>query len=164
MLTVLPAPSAPGQNAPSSEAPQAQVVLKKLAPPVYPIAAWQARVMGIVKVGLGIRRDGSLASSSIVSGHALLAQAALESMRSSEFQCSDCSTEGAEYMLTFEFEFQDSKECPTEAPGKPTVTILRDVVTVAVPQKCEILVTGDPPSTFKKRSAKCLYLWLCGRR
>jgi hypothetical protein len=128
------------------------------------MAAWQAHIMGVVKVGLGIRRDGSLASSNIVSGHVLLAQAALESARRSEFQCSDCSTEGAEYMLTFKFEFQDSKECPTEAPGKPTVTILRDEATVAVPQKCEILITGDPPSTFKKRAAKCLYLWLCERR
>src|ERR1017187_1445022 len=47
------------------------VVLTKLAQPSYPPLALQARMQGEVKITVGVRRDGSVESASIASGHPL---------------------------------------------------------------------------------------------
>jgi outer membrane biosynthesis protein TonB len=67
----------------------AGVLLVKLSPPVYPPLARQARIMGDVRIQLAIRRDGSIESSEVVSGHPLLKHAAtlLTSHNLSRFGC-----------------------------------------------------------------------------
>lgn len=120
-------------QAPASDATP-QAVLTKLSPPVYPPLARQARIMGDVKVQVLIRKDGSVASAEVVSGHPMLKQAALESAQKSEFECKACDDRGTSYSLTFTFGFQDDGGCRG--------------------------VTEEQPV----RSAKCLYLWRCGPR
>ena len=45
---------------------QAQVVLSKLSPPIYPPLARVARVLGDVEIAIQIRPDGSVASAEVV--------------------------------------------------------------------------------------------------
>src|SRR5580700_9621289 len=104
-------PSAVAQNiaaqTPASDATP-QVVLTKLSPPVYPSLARQARIMGDVKVQVLIRKDGSVASAEVISGHPMLKQAALESAQKSQFECHGC--EGViSYSLAYTFAIGD--EC-----------------------------------------------------
>ena len=116
------------------EAPQAGVVLGKLLPPTYPPLARTARVIGDVQIQLSIRRDGSIESTSVVSGHPLLTQAALESAQKSTFDCHNCRADGNTYGLTYSFRLRDDK-----APcGKVEID-----------------------KEWHVRSLKCLYLWKC---
>jgi TonB family protein len=110
----------------------AGVLLVKLSPPVYPPLARQARIMGDVRIQLAIRRDGSIESSEVVSGHPLLKHAALESTQQSEFECRGCSDEVNSYSLNYTFGLRDDNAC------RPVVDKRR------------------------VRSLKCLYLWKCG--
>jgi TonB family protein len=95
------------QSAPNSSTPQIWVALATLSHPVYPPLARQARIMGDVKVKIGIRRNGIVASAEVVSGHPLLRQAALESAKKSLFICQECSEEETPYLLTYTFAFRD---------------------------------------------------------
>lgn len=121
------------QDAASAETPQqTEVVLVKLSPPLYPPLARQARIMGDVKVYVHVRKDGSVESAELFSGHPMLAPTALESARKSQFECRGCGNEVSSYPMTYTFGFLDdgkSKEVVTERPA---------------------------------RSAKCLFLWKCG--
>jgi TonB family protein len=114
--------------------PETGVVLTKLAPPVYPPLARQARITGDIRIRIGIGPDGSVVSADVVSGHPMLKQAALDSAQKSIFGCGGCSDATTEYSLTYTFGFQDDGGC-------------EGVVEVS-----------------RVRSSKCLYLWRCGRR
>jgi TonB family protein len=63
------------------DAPRLDVVLNNVSPPVYPPLARQARIMGDVKILVGVRQDGTVASAEVLSGHSMLKQAALEALR-----------------------------------------------------------------------------------
>ena len=113
----------------------AGVLLVKLSPPVYPRLARQARIMGDVRIQLAIRRDGSIESSEVVSGHPLLKHAALESAQQSGFECRGCSDEVNSYSLNplnYRFGLRADNAC------RPVV------------------------DKGRVRSLKCLYLCRCG--
>lgn len=93
----------------------AGVLLVKLSPPVYPPLARQARIMADVRIQLAIRRDGSVESSEVVSGHPLLKRAALESAQQSKFECRSCSDEVNSYSLNYTFGLGDDNA------GRPVV-------------------------------------------
>jgi len=59
------------------ENPRFEVVLNNVYPPVYPPLARMARIMGDVKIQVRIRRDGSVDSAKVLSGHPMLKEAAL---------------------------------------------------------------------------------------
>ena len=120
-----PAPSSP-------ETAFAEAVLTKLSPPVYPPLARQARIMGDVKICVHVRKDGSVESLELFSGHPMLAPTAIESARKSQFECRGCGKEVSSYLMTYTFGFLDD--------GKS-----REVV-----------------SEHPARAGKCLYLWKCG--
>jgi len=154
------------QDTTGSAKPETGVVLTKLSAPVYPPLARGARISGDVKVELTIRRDGSVESAVLFSGHPILAEAALKSARESAFECRGCTAEGTTYSLTFAFEIDG--EChfgPTceRVESPPRVQQSQDRVAVIVEPWC----TCDPAVTItrlKWRSAKCLYLWHCSSR
>jgi TonB family protein len=107
---------APAQNPTSSDRQQGGVVLVKLSTPIYPPLARQARIQGDVKVYVHVRKDGSVESAELFSGHPMLAPTALESARKSRFECRGCD-EGSPYPMTYTFGFLDdgkSKEVVTE--------------------------------------------------
>jgi TonB family protein len=92
-----------GQAAPGAEA-QTGVVLVKLSPPIYPPLARQARIGGDVQVKVHVRADGTVASVELLSGHRMLAPAAVESAKNSEYECRGCTGE-TEYTVTYTFGF-----------------------------------------------------------
>jgi TonB family protein len=79
------------------------VVLNNVYPPVYPPLARQARIMGDVKILVGVRQDGSVASAEVVSGHPMLTQAALDSAQKSTFLCRECKGAVTMFAVTYTF-------------------------------------------------------------
>jgi TonB family protein len=110
-----------------------QVALVNLSPVVYPSLARQARIQGDVKIQLQIRRDGSVASAEVISGHPILKQAALESAQKSQFECHGCADETTSHVMTYTFGIRDDPD--------------------TVNNECMV---------HRLRAAKCLYLWGCG--
>ena len=95
-----------------SETEESKVVLARLSQPLYPPLSRQARIGGEVKIQVGIRRDGSIASAEAISGHPMLKQAALESAQRSTFECEGCTEEVTSYVLTYTFGFrEDGPDC-----------------------------------------------------
>ncbi len=91
------------QNTSGVESPNG-VVLVKLAPLIYPPLARQAHIMGDVKVSVYVRADGTVSSVELLSGHPMLAPAAVENAKKSEYECRKCTGE-TEYTLTYTFGF-----------------------------------------------------------
>jgi TonB family protein len=85
------------------EAPRFDVVLNNVHPPIYPPLARQARIMGDVKILVGVRQDGTVASAEVVSGHPMLKQAALDSAQKSTFLCRDCKGAVTSFTVTYTF-------------------------------------------------------------
>jgi TonB family protein len=137
------------------------VVLTKLAQPVYPRLALQARIQGEVLITVGVRRDGSVESVSLASGHPILARAALQSAQDSEYECRRCSEAVTSYPLVYTFQLE--VPAPGQSQAMP-VSQLGNHVTVTDESPAIDAYSADPPSTFFRRSAKCLYLWKCGLR
>jgi TonB family protein len=156
--------SAPAPS--SAETVEAAAVLIKLSPPVYPPLASQARIMGDVKVYVHVRKDGSVESAELFSGHPMLAPAALASAKQSQFECKDCLAEVNSFALTYTFhiagECHFGPNCEyVKSPSK--VEQFQGHVVLTVEPWCEC----DPAETItpvKVRSMKCLYLWKCGSR
>src|SRR5580704_3334746 len=92
------------QVAISSDTQQGNVVLTKLAPPVYPPIAQTARITGDIVLMLGIHQDGSVESAVVVEGPGLLRQAALNSAQQSKFECRKCSESVTPYQLVYTFQ------------------------------------------------------------
>jgi TonB family protein len=124
----------PAQTPASAGQPGA--VLTKLFPPVYPPLARQARISGDVKLDVHVRADGSVASVELLSGHPILAPAAVENARKAEFECRGCTRE-TEYLITYTF-------------GLGELTP-------------EELAHYDKYEDRPVRAAKCMYLWKCAR-
>jgi hypothetical protein len=85
-----------------------------------------------VKIKVLIRKDGSVESAEVLTGHPMLKQAALESAQKSTFDCQACKEAVTPYTVTYTFGFRDDLEgfsCGYSA---------------------------------RPRAAKCLYLWKCG--
>jgi TonB family protein len=156
------------QDAPAQstvpDAQQTNVVLVKLSPPVYPPMAQNARITGDVTIQLAIRKDGSVASAELFSGHPMLSPAALVSAKQSQFECKGCSAEVNSYMLTYTFQIDGEchfgPHCEYVA-SPPKVEQSQGRVVLTGEPMCEC----DPAETItivKHRSMKCLYLWKCG--
>ncbi len=154
------------QAATSPDTLQSEVVLVNLSSPAYPPLASATRISGDVHLSLGIRRDGSVESAVIVSGHPLLQQAVLESAQQSQFECRGCTKTVTSYSLVYTFQLVDHCPAAKNGPskdvlqdGKPRAQVIQSqnhVTVVVEPSWC------DPGIRFKKaRSAKCLYLWKC---
>jgi TonB family protein len=127
------AANARAQDPPHIDQPEIKVVLTELSPPIYPPLARQARITGDVKLQIGIRQDGTIGSAEVISGHPMLKQAALDSANKSKFGCRGCPAAVTTYLLTYTFDFLDHDD------------------------------DNQCGSSTQLRSAKCLYLWRCGK-
>jgi TonB family protein len=151
----------------SSDAAQSGVVLANLSRPVYPLLPRRTLISGDVNLLLQIRRDGSVESAVIVSGHPLLQQAALESAQQSQFDCRGCTEAVNPYSMVYTFQLF-GKDCHATTNGpsnnaeqdaKPRAQVNQSQNHVSVLDEggvCEGVFTR------RVRSAKCLYLWKCG--
>jgi TonB family protein len=144
-----------------SPAAETGVVLTKLVAPVYPPLARQARITGDVKVQVSIGKDGSVRGAELISGHPMLAQAAIESAKSSTFECVGCSEAVTSYVLEFAFELRHDGDCCNAYSRPPDVTQSKGWIKIAAPASC----ICDPSADIRRvRGAKCLYLWRCSSR
>jgi TonB family protein len=155
--------SASGQSVASSERPQTGLILTKLSPPVYPALARLARIQGDVEVTVRVRQDGSVESAAIESGHPILAPAALESAKKSQFECHECGEAVTLYAMKYKFQIISRgypKDCDyaEKQPLAEIDTTLHEITLAG--WAVEIC---DPAGT-KVRSVKCLYLWKCSNR
>jgi len=150
--------------------PSAAAILSKLHEPVYPPLAVQTRISGDVAVQLGIRQDGTLESAAVISGHPLLAVAALDSARQSEFACERCKSAITTYSMVYTFaigtEVAPGACCTQGSPNAmasqrlvPRITRSENHITLVSGPVC--ICPGPPVNQAKVRSAKCLYLWKC---
>jgi len=98
----------PGQ---APDVPKTWIAIAQLSPPVYPALARQARIMGEVKIRLVIRKDGTIVSAEVVSGHPMLKEAALKSAQATTFRCENCTEETTEYVLTYTFGLRTDGRC-----------------------------------------------------
>jgi TonB family protein len=152
-----------GEAAASGAESQGDVVMVSLSNAVYPPLALQARIAGDVQIKVEVRKDGSLESASIVSGHQMLTQGALDSARQSKFECRSCKAEVTAQTLTYSYQLATHASSPGwPCPESRQATQITQSVN-------HITVVADPPSIIvdftdiSVRSAKCLYLWHCGR-
>jgi TonB family protein len=166
ILLGIPVAHLSAQSSGSSSNVTGVAELTKLVNPTYPPLALQARIMGDVDVMVAIRRDGSVESARLVNGHPMLAVAALESAKRSQFECRECREAVTSYALKYKFQMS-SREHPCDSDSyndQPPVPELD-------PARHEVAVSGwalqtcDPAVTMHKvRSAKCWYLWRCSTR
>jgi TonB family protein len=157
------------QSATSAHA-QESVVLIRLFQPIYPPLARQTRITGDVELILEVKTDGSLESASVLSGHPLLKQAALDSAQRSQFECRDCTERVRSFHMFYSFQLGPTRYCAEASETSkddekkepyPRVIQSQNHVTVID----QPVGTCDPVFTVtrtKVRSAKCLYLWRCG--
>jgi TonB family protein len=150
------------QASPTDARANAEVVMTGLFNPTYPPLARQARISGDVELKLEIRKDGSVQSATVVRGHPMLTPAALDSAQRSRFECRGCedSITTASFFYSFSFQIAPSPgwPCPEAAGGGVTQSQNR-ITVMAEP------ALVDPYFAYTAaRSAKCLYLWSCGRR
>jgi hypothetical protein len=170
MVTITPAAIAQSaaRTEVSSDTPGGPV-LTKLFEPVYPTLALAAHVWGDVDLMLGVRRDGSVESVRVVSGHPLLRQAAQDSAQQSQFECRDCN-DVAPYHLVYTFQLGETRYCTT-AKVIPNTEAEEFHPKVSQAQN-HVTVVDNPVGTCDMaaeidrgvRSAKCLYLWRCSFR
>jgi TonB family protein len=163
------AATCPGAQSGTSVQSAGNVSLTKLFQPVYPPLAKQTRITGDVLIEIEVRRDGSVESISVVSGHPLLKQAAVDSTQHSQFECKGCSEGVHSLQMVYSFQLGPTGYCsegPTtpKAPGEeanPRVNVSQNRVTVIDYP----VGTCDMAATITKaRSLKCLYLWRCSTR
>jgi TonB family protein len=98
------------QNADNANSP-AGVALVELFRPTYPPLARQTRISGDVDLELEIRKDGSVESVAVISGHPVLAQTAVDSVRRSRFECRKCGEPLTYLRLSYTFQLVEGNGC-----------------------------------------------------
>jgi hypothetical protein len=136
-----------------------ELIWESFQAPEYPRNAQIAHISGPIAVEFTLNEDGT-GSIGKVTGHPLLAAAAVESIKASRFRCSHCGRESA---FTVEFNFGFAEHTCEETKHHPAYTAaLKDANDVSV--IAEPVCTEDPGAVYAKvRSVRCLYLWKCGK-
>lgn len=158
MLVFGTLPAALAQTAAHAETSKGDVVMVSLFRPIYPPLARQAAIMGDVVVKVEIHRDGNLQSAVVVSGHPMLNDAALKSAQQSRYECRGCKDALTTESFIYSFDLVASPGWPCPEPGGLRIAQSENRVTVTA----EPAMVDPYFSSFKVRSAKCLYLWTCG--
>lgn len=152
--------------------PKPTVAVSRLSPPIYPKLALQARIATTAVLDVTVRPVGSVGSVALFSGHPMLNDAAVESAKKTVFDCKDCREPSTSYRMTYLFELGDALYCKgIDANGYGVYDVSPD--TEVSQSQGVITVRGRPYATCDPaerisfamfRSAKCLYLWRCGKR
>jgi TonB family protein len=157
------------QSATNSNVQPSEAVLTNLLPPVYPLIAKTAHITGDVDLTLDVRPDGSIESAAVASGPPLLREAALKSVRQSQFECRQCSEAVTTQRVVYTFQLGPTSHC-----GRTEIRSNVDQLAESYPRvmqsKNHVTLIDQPIGTcdmageigVKVRSLKCLYLWKCG--
>jgi TonB family protein len=153
--------AAAAQETPPHDRVSAGPVVMKLPAPIYPPIALAARVSGSVELKLMLRPDGTVDSEEVVSGPAMLKQAALGLVSRTVFECKGCTETVTPFQVVFKFELGEAIFCEGRDQSYPRISQSANTVTVTD----RPFGTCDPSATIDKirvRSVKCLFLWRCG--
>jgi TonB family protein len=128
--------------------------------PDYPPIARAAHTSGDVVLKITVLGDGTPGEIEVVSGPAMLRDAALNSAKGSSFQSSPGGDSNEPFELTYKFvlEVLDCDKAPDSS--FPLVQHDSDTVTVTG----QAMPICDPGAEIRVRSLKCLYLWRCSIR
>jgi len=160
----------PRPMAQNSKGAAGGVTLVKLSEPRYPQLARTTHISGSVVLELSVRQDGSVESASVISGHPLLQQVALDSANHSQFECSKCNEGTTSYRMIYTFQLIDSDACCSTREANANTAQKEQITPGVIQQANRVTVidrpfcTCDPGAEIKVRSLKCLYLWRCGVR
>ena len=157
------------QSSSGANPQQGDVVLIKLTQPIYPPLARQTRITGDLELTVEVRKDGTVQSAVVVSGHPLLKQAALDSAQQSQFACRNCGDAAVPVQLVYTFQLAGSESCCTAVeigaknaqPDQVFPRVIQSEKHVTVID-CPACICDPPADVRKVRSLKCLYLWRCG--
>jgi TonB family protein len=152
---------------PHSESGNAAVVA--LSSPIYPPSARVANIWGDVKVTVTIRPDGTVEGVTLVSGHPMLIEAALDSARQTRFECRGCATATASYQMLYTFKMVEGPDCCRARTVAPKIEQQSQPNTSFEGWQTHVIITAekscvcDPAVTITRRirSRRCLYLWKC---
>jgi Gram-negative bacterial TonB protein C-terminal len=152
----------------STEAPNGNAILVNLSQPVYPSLARQANIHGEVAVAVTIHPDRKT-EVALESGHPMLAQAALDSAKQSQFECRGCDS-AVSYRLVYSFRLTHGSDCcsafsvPAQVIREPQSSGQDGQRETHVAITAEEICLCDPAVQLTKRrsrSLKCMYLWKC---
>lgn len=143
-----------------------EVIIAKLSAPIYPMIARTAHVFGDVHVTLGVRQDGGIESAVATSGPSLLRQAALNSVRGSQFECRRCESAVTKYLIVYTFQLGPDPSCVAKETAQPNGE--QQSYPQVIQSENHVTVVDRPfvtcdfgPAIDKVRSIKCLFLWKC---
>jgi len=136
----------------AEEVESAAAVIVNLFEPRYPPLALMANVFGEVHLKLGIRKDGSVESAVVLSGHPLLRDAALNSARQSRFDCTACRDEVTFYSMVYSFQLSAGPDFPCSESHFRIVRSENRVTLIGEPR-----VVDPYFATFRVHSLKCIY-------
>ena len=132
----------------------------RLTPPNYPPIARAAHVTGEVHLEIKVSNDGLAGDIQVKDGPQMLREAAVNSAKTSLFEPEVTQNDRTSYDLVYNF-VVDATACDEASdPSYPHVSYGPGTVTIAE----KVVPLCDPGSDIKVRSAKCLFLWKCGRR
>jgi protein TonB len=83
-----------------------QAKLVKSTPPAYPILAKRARIEGTVRLQAFISKDGSVQKVEVLSGHAVLAQSAVEAVQQWRYKPTELNGEPVEVVTSIDVVFK----------------------------------------------------------
>jgi hypothetical protein len=162
-------PPAAAQDDTSRGRAEGEAVLTRLAPPGYPQIDRTAHITGDVIIEVAVMQDGTVQSTTIISGPPLLTNSSLESAKQSQFKCQNCGAEPTKLWLRYTYQLlpgtcngqPDASDITKPDGGVPGVTQdSNDIIIVDYG-----FIICDPSATITRvRSWKCLYLWHCAAR
>jgi TonB family protein len=136
------------------------VSVTRFVAPIYPHIAKTARIEGDVRISLIVSTTGTPENVQVMSGHPMLTQAAIDSVKQWRFGLSRPDRE-ANHTVVFRFRLPPGTALEPAPP-------LKDYLQPQLP--CTVTIWGEPPGIEdggpyspcpKKRSVLCLYLWRC---
>ncbi len=83
-----------------------QAKLVKNTAPAYPILAKRARIEGTVRLQAFISKDGSVQKVEVLSGHAVLAQSAVEAVQQWRYKPTELNGEAVEVVTNIDVVFK----------------------------------------------------------
>ncbi len=164
--------TAVGQHQPYADEPRRAPGIVDVQPSPYPQLAFAAHVSGVVKLDLAVRHDGTLQSADVISGPAMLRQAALGAVQQARFECQGCGDAPTQIHVAVQYTLGNVRPCPP-AEESSTASIETESYLQVTHSSDAISITDRPigtcdyAATISKnsaRSVKCLFLWHCGWR
>jgi hypothetical protein len=170
LLVAVAVAAAQAPESAQSHATNGVVALTSLSKPIFSPLARQANVEGQVIVNVTVREDGST-NATVVKGHPLLKQSALDSAMQSRFECRACSSP-LSYTLMYTFKRTSEGSCcdgigaPVNVEQEPQSSDEQGHPQTRIIISAEKVCICDPGATVTKklRSPKCFYLWKCSTR